>query len=215
MVRFRLRGEKVQLLEFEFPEGVVEPSCLEGLPIPEVDSAKPLVLSGRGPQWFYQYLVHQFHFVRILATFEPRIGKGIVVEAPSYEDIGKSLDVETGEIGEEKIGAKGKIEMRLLKLGGFQLLDASVKGDRFVEPSEMREIEWHSLQDLIDPSKPLLLHIFAPIWLGARIAAEFCNSVPWYAVYDPRIEGGVVIASHASNAPAAGKIVRARLIGEL
>ncbi len=200
-ISFSLRGEKVQLLEFEI-DGIMEPNELSSISCPKVDPSKPLIISGRGPQWLYQYLVHQYHFCRILATFEPRLGKGVIVEP---EKIGMCIDL-NGEISEQRIGAEGDLYIDLIKLSAVQI--AYVKTRDFIEPLKMREFDWNGLRSQADPEKPVVFYGMAPIWLGARIAAVLSNLACWYAVYDPRIGGAVVTAAHSPQAPRIGAVVK-------
>ncbi|TDA40633.1 MAG: CRISPR-associated protein Csx3 [Thermoproteota archaeon] len=208
-VEFSLSGDKVQLLEFIIRKEVLEPKDLPLIKPPDVDPSKPLIISGRGPHWLYQFLVHRYHFCRILATFEPRMGKGVIVESPSSEEIGMSLDTD-GKISEQRIGAEGSLYLDILKLSNFQLAYVKVEGS-FAEPLKMREVEWNKLRDSVDQEKPVIFYGMAPIWLGARTAAVLSNVPCWYAVYDPRIGGAVVTARHSPKAPDVGSVVRTEL----
>jgi len=153
--------------------------------------------------------VHNYHFCRILATFEPRIGRGVIVESPSPREIGMSIDTE-GKIEEQRVGAEGDLYLDILKFSDFQLAYVKLEGS-FAEPLKMREVGWEKLRDSVDQEKPIIFHGMAPIWLGARIAAVLSNISCWYAVYDPRIGGAVVTARHSPEAPNIGSVVRLEL----
>jgi CRISPR-associated Csx3 family protein len=202
-VDISVRTGNVQLLEFTI-SGILQPIDLRDIQIVKTDPSKPLVLSGRAPQWFYVYLAHQYHFTRILATFEPRAGKGVIVSSVNDKDVGCGLDVETGEIRDVKLCANGKIDVSLIKLGSFQLLRAELVEGSFAEPSELRRIDWENLRKIVDQSKPIIAYVMAPIWIGAKISVEFSNLSPWVAVYDPKIESSIVVARHAPKAPEIG-----------
>lgn len=66
------------LVEFELP-GPIEPRELATLCVPGVDPRKGVVLSGRGPVWLYCRLAHSYHFVKWVATHDPRLGGAVVV----------------------------------------------------------------------------------------------------------------------------------------
>jgi len=208
-LRFSLRSGAVQLLEFEIEGGLMEPGELASLAPPRVDPSKPLVISGRGPQWLYQFLVHEYHFCRLLATFEPRLGKGVVVESPSASEVGMAVDPATGALSEEKLGSGGGFAVDLLKLGELQLAYVRVEGS-FPEPLAMREFDWQGLRSEVDPTRPAVFYGLAPIWLGARVAAVLSNMVPWYGVYDLRLGCAVVVARHDPSAPPVGSRVGVR-----
>ena len=69
------------LVEFQIENGVVEPNELKQLNPPEVSMKHGVVLSGRGPIWLFGYLIHHYHPCCFVATFDPRIGGGIVIES--------------------------------------------------------------------------------------------------------------------------------------
>jgi len=210
LIKFNLTEGRVQILEFKI-EGVFEPRELEALTLPGISPSKPLVISGRGPQWLYQYIAHHYHYVRLLATYEPRINKGIVIEAPATRYIGKAIDPETGDLQDQELGADGKLSLGVLKLGAFQLVRAEVENGKLIEPFQLRQIDWQAVVSNIDPGKPVILYVMAPIWLGAKIAIELSNLTPWYAVYDPRLQAAIVIVRHVTNAPKIGSTVKLEL----
>jgi len=209
-LKFSLRTGVVQLLEFEIEGQLMEPEELASLAPPKVDPSRPVVVSGRGPQWLYQFLVHEYHFCRLLATFEPRLGKGVVVESPSASEVGMAVDLATGSLSEDKLGVEGRFAVDLLKLGELQLVYVKVDGP-FVEPLAMRGFDWQGLKSEVDPMRPAVFYGLAPIWLGARVAAVLSNMVPWYGVYDPRLACAVVVARHAPDAPPIGSRAKIRL----
>jgi CRISPR-associated protein Csx3 len=66
------------LLEFTL-EDSLEPSQLQDIKIPEIDTTKGVIISGRGPIWLYAYLVHELHATAWVACNDPRLG-AVVVE---------------------------------------------------------------------------------------------------------------------------------------
>ena len=209
-VEVNLRTGRVQLLEFTI-DGVLQPNDLQNIQPVKIDPSKPLVLSGRGPQWLYAFLAHQYHFTRILSTFEPRAGMGVVVSSTTEKDVGMGLDLETGEIREIKLDADGRIDICLVRLGTFQLLRAELIDGSFAEPSELSRINWRDLRRAIDPTKPIIVYVMAPVWTPAKISVEFSNLPPWIGVYDPRLESSIVIAKHIPDAPEIGRQIELKL----
>jgi len=157
-----------------------------------IDTSAPVVVGGRGPHWLYAVFTHNLHYVKMLATYEPRLKKGIIVEAPSKELFGKAIDIETGEISEASLGAKGVLELRSIATDKYTLIHVQIRGDRFIEPSEMRRVEYPE----INPEKPVVIEGLMPIWLGQRLVSEYVHKCPAVAVYDPRLKGAVIVASH-------------------
>jgi len=203
-VVFRLEKQgELQVLNFEIPGGVIEPSDLQRIAVPrgEIDPSRPVVISGRGPSWLYGFLVHELHYARILATFEPRVNKGVVVEAPSKELIGKAVDA--SGISDVSLGARGTVAVKKLDLGDLQVIYVRIEGDRFVEPSAMRSIEYPE----VDWSRPVVIYGQMPMWVFARLSAEYANKSPWFGIYDPRLTGAVVVARHSKAAPQVGSVV--------
>jgi len=83
VVEFKLRvNEEVAVVEFELtrdltPEDLKEISPPD--PVKERFADKIVVLSGRGPIWLYGFLIHHYHPVKAVATFDPRLNGAVVV----------------------------------------------------------------------------------------------------------------------------------------
>ena len=75
----------------------VTPDILEKLNPPKVNSAKGVILSGRGPIWLYCYLVHHYHPTRFIATYDPRIGAVVVESHTQDHKIGEIIKVKVNE----------------------------------------------------------------------------------------------------------------------
>jgi len=75
------------LLEIGLPNEVCEPADLKGLELPNCDTTKGIVLSGRAPVWLFACLAHQAHIYKWVGTFDPRLevdgvkGAAVVVES--------------------------------------------------------------------------------------------------------------------------------------
>jgi len=85
------------LLEVVLTRGVIEASELPAL-LAAVEAAVPaggeegVVVSGRLPVWAFAALTHYFHPRPWVATFDPRLGGGVVVQnhhagAPSVGEV--------------------------------------------------------------------------------------------------------------------------------
>lgn len=75
------------LIDIILPNEVCEPSDLKGLELPDADTTKGIVFSGRAPIWLFGTLIHQAHIFLWVGTFDPRIevdgvkGAAVVVES--------------------------------------------------------------------------------------------------------------------------------------
>ena len=85
--------EEYTVVHFDL-EDALNPQALESINPPKVNATKGVVLSGRGPIWFYCYLAHYYHPTKFIATYDPRLG-GVVVEShnPKYK-VGQILKVD-------------------------------------------------------------------------------------------------------------------------
>jgi len=95
------------ILEIILSAGVITPADLPSL-VKKVGEAVPpasvgtktVCLSGRLPVWVYSALAHLFHPVRAVATYDPRLGGGVVV---ATHDPAISLGDVIPEGGAEKV----------------------------------------------------------------------------------------------------------------
>ena len=81
--------EKDSFTVVEFAmDSPITPDLLTSIEPPKVDATKGVILSGRGPVWLYAFLAHHYHFVSFVATFDPRLGGGVVVQThtPNYQE---------------------------------------------------------------------------------------------------------------------------------
>lgn len=69
------------LVEVKMPPTPIRPEDINRYLVeaPEVDMTKGVIISGRMPIWLACSLVHHYHPALWVATFDPRLGGGIVV----------------------------------------------------------------------------------------------------------------------------------------
>lgn len=80
------------LLEIEIEGGVIEPSDLKTIAVPDIPGDRGVIISGRAPIWLYSFLTHHYHVCQWVATFDPRLGGAIVTSVhtkngPSVGDV--------------------------------------------------------------------------------------------------------------------------------
>lgn len=84
-VKFTVNEEKeFTLISFEMSD-ILIPEDLATITPPEVNGAKGVVLSGRGPIWLYCFLTHFYHPTKFIATYDPRLEGAVVVERHAIE----------------------------------------------------------------------------------------------------------------------------------
>ena len=84
------------VLEFKIEgDGILNPADLKEIKPPDLKMHKGLILSGRGPVWFYAFLVHWAHPFAWVATYDPHLGKAVVVEkhTKSAPEIGSTINI--------------------------------------------------------------------------------------------------------------------------
>ena len=69
------------ILNIRISSGVAEPGDLKKLAtfLPEAGGTEGVIVSGRLPVWAYGAVIHHFHPRPWVATFDPRLGGGVVV----------------------------------------------------------------------------------------------------------------------------------------
>jgi CRISPR-associated protein Csx3 len=89
----------------------------------------------------------------------------------------------------------------------YQQLDIEIlTADRVITPDDMVGLETPLG---IDASRGVVISGRAPIWLYAYYVHEL-HPTKWIACYDPRLSGGVVVATHSHQASIGQIIVEAR-----
>jgi len=90
MVTLRLSsGHQADGITFQVIEivldGIATPDDLSRLRLPAgIDTRQGVVLTGRAPIWLYGWLVHECHFTRWVACYDPRLG-AVVIESHTPE----------------------------------------------------------------------------------------------------------------------------------
>jgi CRISPR-associated protein Csx3 len=72
--------DSFSVLTFDIPGGVINPQDLQNISVPEVPFNQGIIISGRGPVWLFAFLCHHFHPALWVATHDPRLGGGVVVQ---------------------------------------------------------------------------------------------------------------------------------------
>ena len=73
-----------QVIEINL-DGLASPEDLTSLQIPPgLNPRQGVVITGRAPIWLYSWLVHECHFTRWVACYDPRLG-AVVVESHTPE----------------------------------------------------------------------------------------------------------------------------------
>ncbi|WKZ17488.1 MAG: CRISPR-associated ring nuclease Crn3/Csx3 [Candidatus Jettenia sp. CY-1] len=74
----KIEKDTYTLIEFQIKGDICTPNILTTLEPPEVDATRGVILSGREPVWFLGRLIHHYHLTIWIATFDPRLGGGVV-----------------------------------------------------------------------------------------------------------------------------------------
>ena len=101
---------------------------------------------------------------------------------------------------EERIIKIGDVVLELHRKEDHDVLE--IRLDKPIEPETLRDINASEhFASLLKEAKGDLLVISgrAPIWLYAYLVHEFVHLYKAIAVYDPKIGGAVVVASHTSK----------------
>jgi len=81
---YQVDGIAFQVIEIRL-DGVATPGDLTQLCLPAgIDTRMGVILTGRAPIWLYGWLVHECHFTRWVACYDPRLG-AVVVESHTPE----------------------------------------------------------------------------------------------------------------------------------
>jgi len=88
------------VVEIILSSGVAEPGDLKRLAtlLPTAGGSEGVIISGRIPVWAYGAVVHHFHPRPWVATFDPRLGGGVVVASHTKGvEIGDIMSLEGHE----------------------------------------------------------------------------------------------------------------------
>ncbi|MGY4614271.1 CRISPR-associated ring nuclease Crn3/Csx3 [Thermostichus sp. OS-CIW-38] len=97
-----------QILEIELtrPDRLVFPEDLAQLRLPAgIDARLGVVLTGRAPIWLYGWLVHECHFTRWVACYDPRLGAVVVSSHTPEVRVGQVIPWVQGRPGSELAAA--------------------------------------------------------------------------------------------------------------
>lgn len=103
-----LGGLPFQVIEIELtrPDRLVFPEDLAQLRLPGgIDPRLGVVLSGRAPIWLYGWLVHECHFTRWVACYDPRLGAVVVSSHTPEVRVGQVIPWVQGRPGSELAAA--------------------------------------------------------------------------------------------------------------
>lgn len=190
----------VNVVAFSIEGGVLTPEELKQIDeslremADKVDTTKPVIVTGRGPHWLYGVILHNLHFLPEVAVWDPRIGGGVIVHSSKESRLGMVMGLD-GSVMEATMDARGSVSQRLVLDDNVTVLSVRILGDRAIPPKVLR-----TLPKFEAPSeKPLVLEGPMPIWLGGKLALDYVHDVPAIGVYDPRLKGGVVFATHSKE----------------
>lgn len=156
-----------------------------------IDTSRPVIVSGRGPLWVYGVLAHNLHYVPVLAVWEPRRRAGVIVAG---RDVGKGVDL-SGDIVDVELGGDGRPALATAAVQDKAILHFEVVGGKFIEPGSMAALGYPE----VPSDRPLVIEGPMPVWMAARLVTEYAHKVPAVAIYDPRLKGGVVVATHTEK----------------
>ena len=87
----KIEKDTYTLIEFQIQGDICTPDLLAAVKPPEVDATRGVVISGRGPIWLFGWLIHHYHPTAWIATYDPRLGGGVVVAS-------HMKDIQVGEV---------------------------------------------------------------------------------------------------------------------
>lgn len=92
---------KKLLIDVTLTKGVLTPEevvmLIDKMPV-EAGGTEGVILSGRMPVWAFAALAHHFHPRPFIATFDPRLGAGIVVASHVNNlKVGDMVDIEDAD----------------------------------------------------------------------------------------------------------------------
>ena len=161
-----------------------------------VDTSRPVIVGGRGPLWLYALLVHNLHYVPEVAVYDPRLGGGVIVSSYDESRLGKVVTLD-GRVAEARMpnarSDPGALDIKAADVGDKYLIVVEPK-TRVLHPSIIRRV----VQNLPDvhTNKPIVVYGPMPAWLLGAITAKMVHSGTVFAVYDPKLKGAIVAATH-------------------
>jgi len=98
-IKFWCREKNDYSIIFFKLNSIITPEFLPLVNPPKINPTKGVVLSGRGPIWFYGYLIHYYHPTKFVATYDPRLGGAVVIESHSSKyKIGNTIKIDSVDV---------------------------------------------------------------------------------------------------------------------
>lgn len=197
---------RVNIVAFQIEGGVMEPAELKELDEQlrhignKLDPSKPTIVTGRGPLWLYALLAHNLHFLPSVATWEPRAGVGVIYSATDRRITGRGVTLDGNIVDVSIPGASSDINdivIKTARVGDKNLVHVELK-QRFINPHLLKDLEAR-LPPIADQSKILVIEGLMPVWLASYLVDEYVHKSTAAAIYDPRLNGAVVFATHRKD----------------
>ena len=194
----------VNVVAFLIEGGVLRPEELPGIDeearhlYNQLDPARPVLISGRGPLWLYALLVHNLHMAPVLATWDPRQRLGVVVQAPDDSMLGTGVGVDGVLRSIEMPGVSrnpGDLAVKHGPVDDKYIFHVEPR-KRFIHPAVLPAV-MQRLPEHLATDKLVVIEGHMSTWLAAALAARYCHGGKAFGVYDPRLRGAVVAASHS------------------
>ncbi len=92
------------------------------------------------------------------------------------------------------------VHFDLIEIDGYQVLHFRI--DDILGPDDLRELTLPTT----DRSAGIVLSGRGPIWLYGYLVHE-CHPHPFVAIYDPRLNGAVIVERHLMDVPCIGSVL--------
>lgn len=78
-------------LEVEIEGGIIQPSDLANIIVPDLPKTEGVILSGRCPVWLFSFLSYELRLHVWIATFDPKLEGAVCVrrQSPTAPQIGE------------------------------------------------------------------------------------------------------------------------------
>ena len=101
MIKFKLKSINASnqypacLLEVEIEGGIIQPSDLANVTVPDLPKTEGVILSGRCPVWLFSFLGYELRLHVWVATFDPKLEGGVCVrrQSPHAPQIGEVVTI--------------------------------------------------------------------------------------------------------------------------
>lgn len=191
----------VNIVAFSIAGGVISPSevpeALNRLQsvAKELTPNTSVVLSGRGPLWFYGALASVFsREYPEIAVWYPREKRAVIVHSREVGRVGRMLGTD-GSVQDSVTEGDAIPVIRKSELSNKTVVHFRLAGGTTIQPSTLlsiRKVE-------IPRDKPVVIEGPMPVWVGARLTLEYLGEAPAVSLYDPRIGGAVVVHTKSKD----------------